>query len=63
MSFTESSDAEQLNQNVGTSLKINIEHHLFVSWKPFWSFTNLKLLGVYANLVYVFSHSPSVGKD
>ena len=32
MSFTESSDAEQLNQNVGTSLKINIEHHLETSF-------------------------------
>lgn len=63
ISFTESSDAEQLNQNVGASLKINIEHHLSVSWKPFWSFIYLKLLAVWANLIYVFSHSPSVGKE
>lgn len=42
---------------------MNTECNLFVSWQPFWSFRNLKLLGVYVNLVYIFSHSPSVGKD
>ena len=63
MRFAECSDPKQLSQNVGASLKVNTECHLFVSWKPFRSFRNLKLLDVCVNLVYLFSHSPSVGKD
>lgn len=61
--FAEFSDPKQLSENVATSLKMNIESHLFVSWKPFWSFRNLKLLGVCVNLVCIFSHFPSVGKE